>query len=193
MKPTGSQRCWRAVPTIPNATPPGSKIRRSERARGPRQTVDGTHADLLAAIRNEAREAKTDPSMLANFQALRTQSRYLGRAAIDPLRCRDLERIEVAEGPEMGQGYALGIDLGTNAAMSAAAAMIQERVPWMPLRYSRSFPLCGKGVYPMASAALYGDAAARRTDHRWATCFGYCKPAEDGARALGQAGGSRGR
>ena len=78
--------------------------------------------DLLAAIRNEAREAKTDPSMLANFQALRLN---LGTSDVLQSTLLDAgtwERIEVAESPEMGQGYALGIDLGTNAAMSAAAA-----------------------------------------------------------------------
>ena len=78
--------------------------------------------DLLAAIRNEAREAKTDPSMLASFQALRLN---LGTSDVLQSTLLDAgtwERIETSESPEIGQGYALGLDLGTNAAMSAAAA-----------------------------------------------------------------------
>ena len=82
----------------------------------------GHMPDLLTAIRNEAREAKSDPSMLANFQALRLN---LGTSDVLQSTLLDAgtwERIEAAESPEIGSGYALGLDLGTSAAMSAAAA-----------------------------------------------------------------------
>ena len=86
----------------------------------------GHMPDLLTAIRNEAREAKTDPSMFANFQALRLN---LGTSDVLQSTLLDAgtwERIEAAESPEIGSGYALGLDLGTSAAMTAAAAFDPE-------------------------------------------------------------------
>lgn len=76
---------------------------------------------LEARIRSEAAKAKRDPSLMAAFCALR-----LNTGTADTLRSTLLdagtwERIEVAEAPERGGPWVLGIDLGQNAAMSAAA------------------------------------------------------------------------
>ena len=64
--------------------------------------------DLLAAIRNEAREAKTDPSMLASFQALRLN---LGTSDVLQSTLLDAgtwERIEASESPPISFGVRLG-------------------------------------------------------------------------------------
>lgn len=78
--------------------------------------------DLETAIRAEAREAKSDPSALASFQALRLN---LGTSDVTQSTLLDAgtwARIEAPEQPDIAGGHALGIDLGTSAAMSAAAA-----------------------------------------------------------------------
>ena len=78
--------------------------------------------DLEAAIRTEAEQARRDPSLLAAFEALR-----LNKGTSDVLQSTLLdagtwERIEIADALTMGPRYAMGLDLGTSAAMSAAAA-----------------------------------------------------------------------
>ena len=77
---------------------------------------------LLAEVREEAEEAKSDPSMLAGFRALRLNQGISDVLQSTLLDAGTWERIEVSECPTIGEGYALGLDLGTNAAMSAAAA-----------------------------------------------------------------------
>ena len=76
---------------------------------------------LAARIRKEADEARRDPSKLAEFQALR-----LNMGTPDTLQSTLLDagtwaRIETPEGVERRGRWALGLDLGTSAAMSAAA------------------------------------------------------------------------
>ena len=76
---------------------------------------------LLATIRRESAESKRDPSMLAAFKSLRLN---LGTAETVEAMLLDAGTWEQAEQDDVAQtgGYALGIDLGTSAAMSAAAA-----------------------------------------------------------------------
>ena len=77
--------------------------------------------DLKAAIKAEAARARKDPDKLASFSALRlnmgtadvVEQYVLGPDAWGEIQGQDAERV----GP-----WALGIDLGENAAMSAAAA-----------------------------------------------------------------------
>ena len=78
---------------------------------------------LLAQLRTEADDARRDPDALASFKALRLNQ---GTADVARSTLLDSERWTEAEAlgapdPEPG-GYVLGVDLGTNAAMSAAAA-----------------------------------------------------------------------
>ena len=76
--------------------------------------------DLLAAIENEARQARQDPALLASFQALRLN---LGTddAAVSTLL--DAGLWQAIEGAAEMDGPAVwGIDLGTSAAQSAVAA-----------------------------------------------------------------------
>ena len=80
--------------------------------------------DLEAAIRRESARARLDPSALASFRALR-----LNQGTADVLESELLEAgtWERAEGEAEASGvYALGIDLGSTAAMSAASAYWPE-------------------------------------------------------------------
>ena len=77
---------------------------------------------LRAAIRTEAKAAALDPMQLASFKALRLN---LGTADTMSATClmeaADWKRMEV-EAVTIDGGYLLGIDLGSGASMSAAAA-----------------------------------------------------------------------
>ena len=78
--------------------------------------------DLMAIYAQEAEDARADPEALASFRALRLN---LGTAdvLVDELVTADeWERAEVPEAGDMAGRYVLGVDLGTTAAMSAAAA-----------------------------------------------------------------------
>ena len=77
---------------------------------------------LEKRIRREAQDARRDPAMLASFRALR-----LNQGTDDVLRAMLIDssvwrRAERAEPVDMTGRYALGLDLGQSAAMSAAAA-----------------------------------------------------------------------
>ena len=80
--------------------------------------------DLEAAIRNEAQQAKHDPSLLAAFEALRLN---LGTAdtevatLLDAGLWRDIEGEAALSGP-----LVWGVDLGTSAAQSAVACYAPE-------------------------------------------------------------------
>ena len=77
---------------------------------------------LLAQLRTEAVDAKRDPDALASFRALRLNQ---GTADVARSVLLDSDRWTEAEAlgaPEPSGSYVLGIDLGTSAAMSAAAA-----------------------------------------------------------------------
>ena len=77
--------------------------------------------DLEAAIRQEAKRAKIDPSALARFRALRLNqgvSDTVENVLLDADVWREIETEQV----EQGSTYVLGLALGQSAAMSAAAA-----------------------------------------------------------------------
>ena len=76
---------------------------------------------LLAELRGEAQEARRDPSMLASFEALRLNLGTGETLQSSLLDADTWERIEVEGAAHDHEGYSLGIDLGQNAAMSAAA------------------------------------------------------------------------
>ena len=75
--------------------------------------------DLEARIRREAADAKRDPSALASFQALRLN---LGVSDVTQSTLLDAGTWARIEGAAECRGrFVLGVDLGTSAAMSAAA------------------------------------------------------------------------
>ena len=76
---------------------------------------------LLPAIREEAREAERDPALLPAFKALRLN---LGTAETEAASLIDVDAFEAVEVDRVDRGgpYVLGVDLGSGAAMSAAAA-----------------------------------------------------------------------
>ena len=81
---------------------------------------------LEKRIRREAADARRDPAVLASFRALR-----LNQGTDDVLRAMLVDasvwrRAERSEPADMAGRYALGIDLGQSAAMSAAAAYWPE-------------------------------------------------------------------
>lgn len=80
--------------------------------------------DLEDTIRDEARDARVDPDALASFRALRLNQGVpdTERAVLlDAEAWRRAGRLGLPEAETRG-GYVLGVDLGTSAAMSAAAA-----------------------------------------------------------------------
>ena len=81
--------------------------------------------DLEAAIRQEAETARSDPEQLAQFRALRLNQGVSDTVRSVLIDADTWKRIEVDESGMDGK-YALGIDLGQNAAMSAAAAFWPE-------------------------------------------------------------------
>ena len=81
--------------------------------------------DLEAAIRQEAETARADPEQLASFRALRLNQGVSDTVRSVLIDADTWKRIEVEESGMDGK-YALGIDLGQNAAMSAAAAYWPE-------------------------------------------------------------------
>ena len=77
--------------------------------------------DLLDVIRDEAKAAKADPSLLPSFKALRLN---MGVADIETAMLLDAatwQRIEVPDRPQASGEWAMALDLGDGAAMSAAA------------------------------------------------------------------------
>ena len=76
--------------------------------------------DLLAAIVNEARQARQDPALLAAFQALRLNLGTEDAAVatlLDAGLWQSIEGVAEMDGPAVW-----GVDLGTSAAQSAVAA-----------------------------------------------------------------------
>ena len=73
------------------------------------------------AIRQEANRAKHNPAALARFKALRLNLGVSDTVESVLLAFESWERIET-EAPAVGGPFVLGLDLGQNAAMSAAAA-----------------------------------------------------------------------
>ena len=78
--------------------------------------------DLEDTIKREAAQAQRSPERLATFLALRLNQGVSDTVESWLLEPESWERIQSPEPPEHEGGYSLGIDLGTSAAMSAAAA-----------------------------------------------------------------------
>ena len=76
--------------------------------------------NLESRIRKEAEEARRDPSKLAEFQALRLNMGTSDTLQATLLDAGTWERIEAPDIERRGR-WALGVDLGTSAAMSAVA------------------------------------------------------------------------
>ena len=76
---------------------------------------------LRAAIRTEAKAAALDPMQLASFKALRLNLGTADTMSACLMEAADWKRMEV-EAVTIDGGYLLGIDLGSGASMSAAAA-----------------------------------------------------------------------
>lgn len=76
--------------------------------------------DLLATLQREARRARRDPSALASFKALRLNLGVSDTVENILISADAWERCEV-DVIDRGGPYVLGLDLGQNAAMSAAA------------------------------------------------------------------------
>ena len=83
--------------------------------------------DLEAVIRQEAEAAKVDESALASFRALRLNQGVSDTVASVLLDAGSWTRAEALPAPEdRASSYVLGVDLGQNAAMSAAAAYFRS-------------------------------------------------------------------
>ena len=79
--------------------------------------------DLEAVIRSEAKAAKADETALQSFKALRLNMGCSDSVASVLLEASSWTRAEALPAPEKrSASYVLGLDLGTSAAMSAAAA-----------------------------------------------------------------------
>ena len=83
--------------------------------------------DLEAAIRQEAATAKLDETALQSFRALRLNMGVPDTLASVLLEASSWMRAEALPAPDQrSREYVLGIDLGQNAAMSAAAAYFRS-------------------------------------------------------------------
>ena len=78
--------------------------------------------DLEKAIRREAELARRDPSLQAQFEALRLNLGVSDTAQMSLLDADTWQRLEKLPTGERDAEYILGLDLGANAAMTAAAA-----------------------------------------------------------------------
>ena len=121
----------------------------------------GFMPDLAAVIRQEAKDAKRDPVALASFRALRL-NQGVADTVSSVLVDADAWRASMglpAAGAKSSE-YVLGVDLGQNAAMSAAAAYFRTG----ELEACAVFPeLPGLGERGLADGVgrLYLDMAAR--------------------------------
>ena len=77
---------------------------------------------LMEQIKREARAARTDPAMLASFLSLRLNMGVPDVETAVVIDAPTWKRAEAQLDAEDAGPYALGIDLGSSAAMSAAAA-----------------------------------------------------------------------
>ena len=78
--------------------------------------------DLRDLIADEARAAKTDPSLLPSFKALRLNMGVEDIETAVLIGADTWARIEAPDMPQAASDYVLGLDLGDGAAMSAVAA-----------------------------------------------------------------------
>ena len=78
--------------------------------------------DLRRVIEKEAKRARRDASLLPAFEALRLNKGVSDVSQAVLIEAATWRRAESPERPAIKGGYVLGVDLGTNAAMSAASA-----------------------------------------------------------------------
>ena len=78
--------------------------------------------DLRAVIAREAQRARLDATLLPAFEALRLNGGVSDVLQAVLIEASTWKRIEAPDAPAIGAGYVLGLDLGQNAAMSAASA-----------------------------------------------------------------------
>ena len=117
--------------------------------------------DLAVAIRAEAQESRRDPAMLAAFRALRLN---LGVEDVETallLSADTWKRIEIQDMPLPEGGYALGLDLGDGAAMSAAAAYWPGSGGLEAVAAFPSVPSLAERSLADGVGRLYGDMAGR--------------------------------
>ena len=117
--------------------------------------------DLAAAIRQEAAEARRDPAMLAAFRALRLN---LGVEDVETallLSADTWKRIECEDAPMPEGRYALGLDLGDGAAMSAAAGYWPETGRLDALAAFPAVPDLRERGLTDGVGRLYSDMASR--------------------------------
>ena len=114
---------------------------------------------LLARIRLEAADAKKDPELLPQFKALRLNlgvADTVIQSLIDPDTWRKLEG-----NTEQAGDYALGLDLGTSAAMSAAACYFPDTGYFDGLACFGSNPSLSERGLRDGVGKRYVDMAAR--------------------------------
>ncbi len=78
--------------------------------------------DLRLAIERDASKARDDASMIPRFESLRLNKGVSDVVEALLISAGAWRSIEAAQPPDVKSNYILGIDLGQNAAMSAAAA-----------------------------------------------------------------------
>ena len=116
--------------------------------------------DLAKVIRQEAKDAKHDPEAMQTFRALRL-NQGVSDVSVSVLLDADTWRAAAElEGPGPAGEYVLGVDLGQNAAMSAAAAYFRggslEAVAVFP-----ELPGLGERGLADGCGRLYLDMAQR--------------------------------
>ena len=115
--------------------------------------------DLLAAIRNEAKQAMRDPSLLAAFEALRLN---LGTSDVMVAGLLDCETWVRLEGDAPAEGPVIyGVDLGTSAAMSAIAGYFPETGRLEVLSAFPHEPSLGERGLRDGVGRLYAEGARR--------------------------------
>ena len=116
--------------------------------------------DLEAVIRAEAADAKRDPAALQSFRALRLNQGVADTVASVLVDADSWRAAMDLEGGDRAAEYVLGVDLGQNAAMSAAAAYFRtgqlEACAVFP-----ELPSLGERGLADGVGRLYLDMAAR--------------------------------
>ena len=110
--------------------------------------------DLRAVIAKEAARARRDASLLPAFEALRLNKGVSDISQAVLLEASTWRRIESPEPHGIAGGYVLGVDLGQNAAMSAASAyQPQSGGAGLLSLYSLRYQALPNAAYVMAWAA----------------------------------------
>ena len=115
--------------------------------------------DLEAAIRNEARQARQDPALLASFEALRLN---LGTEDAEVATLLDADLWRSIEGAADWAGPAVwGVDLGTSAAQSAVASYYPQTGALACLAAFPAEPTLAERGLRDGVGGLYAECARR--------------------------------